>query len=143
MRRARLPETSLYPLQVLAAGGVIYGAATLVHGSGFLAVFLAGLLIGDAAAPHQAEIEGFLSSLASLAEITAFVALGLTVDLTDVSRAATGWTASCSRPFSACSSGPSSSSPSSCRCGSRGASGSSSRGAVSRAQCRSCSRRSR
>ena len=84
MRRARLPEASLYPLQVLAAGGVIYGAATLVHGSGFLAVFLAGLLIGDADAPHQAGIEGFLSSLSSLAEITAFVALGLTVDLTDV-----------------------------------------------------------
>ena len=84
MRRARLPEASLYPLQVLAAAGVIYGAATLVHGSGFLAVFLAGLLIGDADAPHQAETEGFLSSLASLAEITAFVAFGLTVDLTDV-----------------------------------------------------------
>ena len=84
MRRARLPEASLYPLQVLGAAGVIYGAATLVHGSGFLAVFLAGLLIGDADAPHQTEIEGFLGSLASLAEITAFVAFGLTVDLTDV-----------------------------------------------------------
>ena len=84
MRHATLPEVSLYPLRVLAAAGVIYGAATLVHGSGFLAVFLAGLLIGDAGAPHQKEIEGFHSSLASLAEITAFVALGLTVDVTDV-----------------------------------------------------------
>ena len=84
MRRARLPEASLYPLRVLAAAGVIYGAATLVHGSGFLAVFIAGLLIGDSGAPRQDEIEGFHSSLASLAEITAFVALGLTVDLTDV-----------------------------------------------------------
>jgi potassium/hydrogen antiporter len=84
MRRATLPEASLYPLRVLAAAGVIYGAATLVHGSGFLAVFLAGLLIGDARAPHQDEIEGFHSSLASLAEITAFVALGLTIDVTDV-----------------------------------------------------------
>ena len=84
MHRARLPEASLYPLQVLAAGGVIYGAATLVHGSGFLAVFLAGLLIGDARAPRQEEIEGFHASLASLAEITAFVALGLTIDLSDV-----------------------------------------------------------
>ncbi len=84
MRRETLPEASLYPLRVLAAAGVIYGAATLVHGSGFLAVFLAGLLIGDAGAPHQDEIEGFHSSLASLAEITAFVALGLTIDVTDV-----------------------------------------------------------
>jgi potassium/hydrogen antiporter len=84
MHRARLPEASLYPLQVLAAGGVIYGAATLVHGSGFLAVFLTGLLIGDRRGPRQEQIEGFHASLASLAEITAFVALGLTVDLTDV-----------------------------------------------------------
>lgn len=84
MRRARLPEASLYPLQVVAAAGVVYGAATLIHGSGFLAVFIAGVLIGDARAPRQAEIEGFLSSLASLAEITAFVALGLTIDLTGV-----------------------------------------------------------
>ena len=68
MRRARLPEASLYPLRVLAAAGVIYGAATLVHGSGFLAVFIAGLLIGDSGAPRQDEIEGFHSSLASLAE---------------------------------------------------------------------------
>lgn len=84
MRRPSLPELSLYPLRVLAAAGVVYGAATIVHGSGFLAVFVAGLLIGDAATPHRAEIEGFLSSLASLAEITAFAVLGLTVDVTEL-----------------------------------------------------------
>ena len=83
MKRAVLPD-ALLPLQVLAAAGVIYGAAALVHGSGFLAVFIAGLLVGDANVPRQREIEGFHGSLASLAEITAFVALGLTIDLTDV-----------------------------------------------------------
>jgi cell volume regulation protein A len=81
MRRVHLPEPALYPLRALAFAGVIYGAATLVHGSGFLAVFIAGVLIGDAPAPRKGEIEGFHSSLASLAEITAFVALGLTIDL--------------------------------------------------------------
>ena len=60
----------------------IYGAATLVHGSGFLAVFVAGILIGDRPLPHRREIDAFLSSLASLAEIAMFVALGLTIDLT-------------------------------------------------------------
>lgn len=81
MRRVPLPEASLYPLRLLAAGGVVYGAASLVHGSGFLAVFVAGILIGDAHMPHKREVDGFLSSLGSLAEITAFVALGLTVSL--------------------------------------------------------------
>ncbi len=81
MRRVSLPEPALYPLRVLAAAGVIYGVATAVHGSGFLAVFVAGILIGDAAAPRKGEIEGFLSSLSSLAEIVVLAALGLTVEL--------------------------------------------------------------
>jgi potassium/hydrogen antiporter len=81
MRRVSLPHAGLYPLRTLAASGVIYGAASLAHGSGFLAVFVAGILIGDARAPYKAEIERFHLSLASLGEIVVFVALGLTIDL--------------------------------------------------------------
>ena len=66
---------------MLAGAGIIYGLAAVVGGSGFLAAFVAGVLLGDAAAPRKGEIEGFLSSLAGLAEIAAFVALGLTVGL--------------------------------------------------------------
>lgn len=81
MRRVSLPSIGHYPIRVLAMAGVIYGAASLIHGSGFLAVFVAGLLIGDARAPYKAEVERFHTSLASLAEIAVFVALGLTIDL--------------------------------------------------------------
>ena len=84
VRRVPLPSPALYPLRLLAAAGVIYGAATLVHGSGFLAVFVAGILLGDAGLPHRAATDGVLSSLGSLAEITMFVALGLTIDLTEL-----------------------------------------------------------
>jgi cell volume regulation protein A len=84
LRGIRLPSPALYPLRMLAAAGVIYGAATLVHGSGFLAVFVAGILLGDRPLPHRAEVDGFLSSLGSLAEIAMFAALGLTVDLTEL-----------------------------------------------------------
>jgi cell volume regulation protein A len=84
MRRVSLPGEGLYPLRVLAIAGVIYGVASLLHGSGFLAVFVAGLLIGDGRAPYKAEIERFHTALASLAEIAVFVALGLTVDITDI-----------------------------------------------------------
>jgi potassium/hydrogen antiporter len=84
VRRVPLPSPALYPLLLFAAAGVIYGAATLVHGSGFLAVFVAGILLGDARLPHRAAVNGVLSALGSLAEITMFVALGLTIDLTDV-----------------------------------------------------------
>jgi cell volume regulation protein A len=84
MRRVSLPREELYPLRTLAAAGVIYGVAAAAHGSGFLAVFVAGLFVGDAQAPYKREIERFHTSLASLAEIVVFVALGLTIDLTDL-----------------------------------------------------------
>jgi cell volume regulation protein A len=81
MRRLPLPSEGLYPLRVLAGALVIYGAATVAHGSGFLAVFIAGIIAGDARAPYKGEIERFHAALASLAEIVAFIVLGLTVGL--------------------------------------------------------------
>jgi cell volume regulation protein A len=81
MRRISLPSEALYPLRTLAVAGVVYGVAAVAHGSGFLAVFVAGLFVGAADAPHKAQIERFHTSLASLAEIVVFVALGLTVEL--------------------------------------------------------------
>lgn len=91
MRRVSLPQPALYPIRVLAAAALIYGLATLVHGSGFLAVFVAGILIGDAPAPRKAEITGFLASVASLAEITVLVALGLTVELGQLVEGGVWW----------------------------------------------------
>jgi cell volume regulation protein A len=81
MRRVPLPSEGLYPLRVLAGALAIYGLATVAHGSGFLAVFIAGILIGDERAPCKGEIARFHSSLASLAELVAFVMLGLTIHL--------------------------------------------------------------
>src|SRR5262245_54722977 len=84
VRRLTLPNAGLYPLRTLAAAGVIYGVASVLHGSGFLAVFIAGIVVGDEAAPYKDEVERFFTSLASLAEIVVFVALGLTVDITSL-----------------------------------------------------------
>ena len=91
IQRYSLPSEGLYPLRTLAAAGLIYGVASIAHGSGFLAVFVAGILIGDARAPFKAEIERFHGSLASLAEIAVFVALGITLDLTDIVTSSTLW----------------------------------------------------
>jgi cell volume regulation protein A len=84
IQRVSLPSEGLYPLRALAAALVIYGVATVAHGSGFLAVFVAGLLISDVRAPYKGEIERFHTVLASLAEIVVFVALGLTITLDDI-----------------------------------------------------------
>jgi potassium/hydrogen antiporter len=79
MQRSTLPREGLYPLQVLAVAGVIYGAASVLHGSGFLAVFIAGMMIGDVHAPYKLDVERFHTALATLGEIAVFVALGLTI----------------------------------------------------------------
>ena len=76
------------------AAGVIYGAASVLHGSGFLAVFVAGLLIGDERVPYKRpRSSASTRRSASLAEIAVFVALGLTIDVTqlvDAGRVARG-----------------------------------------------------
>jgi potassium/hydrogen antiporter len=79
MQRVSLPREGLYSIRVLVAAGVVYGLASVLHGSGFLAVFVTGLLIGDVHAPYKTEIERFHTALASLGEIAVFVALGLTI----------------------------------------------------------------
>ena len=86
IRHVTLPSEGLYPIRTLAAAGVIYGVAAVAHGSGFLAVFIAGLALGDIAAPHKESIERFHTSLASLAEIVVFVGLGITIDVTELGR---------------------------------------------------------
>jgi cell volume regulation protein A len=84
LRRVRLTGVALYPIRVLALAGIVYGLAAVAGGSGFLAVFVAGVALGDAAMPQKGEIESFHSSLAGLAEIAVFVALGLTISVVDL-----------------------------------------------------------
>ncbi|GAA5216313.1 cation:proton antiporter domain-containing protein [Streptomyces thinghirensis] len=86
MRKVPLPAEGLYPLRTLAGTFAVYGLATVAHGSGFLAVFVAGVLLGDVRAPYKKEIERFHTALGSLGEIVAFAVLGLTVPLCTFTR---------------------------------------------------------
>ena len=81
VRRVPLSSEQAYPILVVAAGTSIYGAASVAHGSGFLAVFLAGILLGDAQLPFRTEVQRFTATLASLGEMVAFTVLGLSVPL--------------------------------------------------------------
>ena len=58
--------------------------ASVAHGSGFLAVFIAGLLVGDVRRPFRHEESVFLEGLSTLSEIVVFVALGLTIGVSQV-----------------------------------------------------------
>jgi cell volume regulation protein A len=85
IRNVRLPSEGLYPVLALICAATLYGVTTLAHGSGFLAVFLMGLQLADQRLPFKGEIERFQASLATLAELVVFVALGLTIDLGQLS----------------------------------------------------------
>jgi cell volume regulation protein A len=81
IRRVPLPSAGLHSVRTLACALVLFGITALAHGSGFLAVFIAGIALGEAPAPYKREIEHVHSAAASLGEIVAFVVLGLTVNL--------------------------------------------------------------
>jgi len=91
IRRAPLPDPTLYPIAVILAVGAIYGTATVATGSGFLAVFVAGILVGDMQYAARKAVRSFNSALTDLGELAAFVALGLTVDLALIADAGLWW----------------------------------------------------
>ena len=78
-RRVRLASAGLYPVATLATAAIAYGGAAALHGSGFLAVYLVGLTLGDAPLPGRRTIAAFHDGLAWLAQVVLFVTLGLLV----------------------------------------------------------------
>lgn len=79
LKRTRLASAGLYPVASLAIGGLAFGAADVLHGSGFLAVYLAGLALGSAQIPAKRTIITFHGGMGWLAQVVMFLALGLLV----------------------------------------------------------------
>ncbi|MEU6379309.1 potassium/proton antiporter [Streptomyces sp. NPDC046909] len=75
-----LPATGLYPLATVGFGIVAFAAAGAAHASGFIAAYLAGLVLGNAQLPHRAATRSFAEGVGWLAQIGLFVMLGLLVD---------------------------------------------------------------
>jgi cell volume regulation protein A len=78
-QRAKLPSAGLYPVASLAAAAVAFGLAAVLHGSGFLAVYVAALIIGGRPSPALRTITTFHDGLAWLAQLGMFLMLGLLV----------------------------------------------------------------
>jgi potassium/hydrogen antiporter len=79
MRRAALPASGLYPLAVLSMTVFAYASSAMLHGSGFAAVYVAALVLGNSELPHRAATRSFAEGMAWLAQIGLFVMLGLLV----------------------------------------------------------------
>jgi potassium/hydrogen antiporter len=79
VRSERLGGATLYPVFALAVAGLAYGTGAALGTSGFLAVYVAGVAVGDASRRHRAQIVRFHRGLADVAQITLFLMLGLLV----------------------------------------------------------------
>jgi cell volume regulation protein A len=78
-RRIPLSTPGLYPVASIAAAALAFGAADALHGSGFLAVYLAGLALGGASIPAKQTITAFHQGMAWIAQLAMFLVLGLLV----------------------------------------------------------------
>lgn len=70
---------SLYPLLALAGGLSIFGATNLMGGSGFLAIYIVGVMIGNTSLPYGTDIHRFQDGIAWLSQIGMFLMLGLLI----------------------------------------------------------------
>ena len=82
VRSVALPSPGLYPIAVTALCVLAYSGAAVLHLSGFLAVYLAALVLGNSRLPHRHSVASFSEGLGWLAQIGLFVLLGLLVDPT-------------------------------------------------------------
>ena len=77
LSRVALPASGLYPVATLALALMAFAAAGALGASGFAAVYVAALWLGNAPLPHRATTAGFIESLGWMAQISLFVLLGL------------------------------------------------------------------
>ena len=79
INRLKFPIEGFYTVFVLAAAVFVYSFATLLHGSGFLAVYIAGIVVNYSNIVHRKNLFRFFDGMAWLAQIGMFLTLGLLV----------------------------------------------------------------
>ncbi len=79
LSRARLEAGGLYPVLTLALALLAFGVPTLFLGSGFLAVYIAAVIMGNGPIPYRSGLLRVHDSIAWMSQITMFLVLGLLV----------------------------------------------------------------
>jgi potassium/hydrogen antiporter len=77
LRRVALPSSGLYPLAILVWTIFAYGITAVIHASGFAAVYVCALILGNVQLPHRAATRSFVEGIGWIAQIGLFVMLGL------------------------------------------------------------------
>ncbi len=77
LRRVALPASGLYPIAVMAIAAFSYAGTAALHASGFAAVYITALWLGNSELPHRSATRSFAEGFAWLAQIGLFIMLGL------------------------------------------------------------------
>jgi cell volume regulation protein A len=77
LRAVASSSSALFAIGVIAVAVLAYAAADVLHLSGFIACYLAALVLGNLTLPHRAAVVGFASAMGWIAQIGLFVLLGL------------------------------------------------------------------
>ena len=80
LRRIALPASGLYPIGTFGLALVAFAAAGVAHASGFIAAYLAAVVLANSGLPHRSATRSFAEGLGWLAQIGLFVLLGLLVN---------------------------------------------------------------
>ncbi len=84
INRINLPNTALYPVMLLCLILITYTATDMVHGNGYLAVYVAGLIVGNHRICYRREMSTFMDGLTWLLQVVMFLVLGLLVNPKDM-----------------------------------------------------------
>lgn len=84
MNRLNVDNYSLYPILLLACVFFIFSATELIKGNGYLAVYIAGLVVGNQKIQHKKSVATFFDGLTWLFQIVMFLTLGLLVNPRDL-----------------------------------------------------------
>jgi len=79
LRWLKLRALGLYPVITFAVALLAFGVTTLLNGSGFLAVYIAGVIVGNGYVPYRAGVVRTLDAMAWLSQIVMFLVFGLLV----------------------------------------------------------------
>ena len=80
INRIKMDNVSLYPVLLLIIGVFIFSATYYLHGNGYLAVYIAGLVIGNSKFAHKRTSMKFMDGFAWFSQILLFLTLGLLVN---------------------------------------------------------------
>lgn len=80
INKVKIPYPSLYPLLLLSILLFTYAITDIMHGNGYLAVYISGIIVGNNKIVFKKEITSFLDGLTMFAQLIMFLSLGLLVN---------------------------------------------------------------